>query len=142
MTESELLTLFIELDANSMVLLAYCASVTTALYTIAYVVGTKLHIGSVVSLTLLFLGILAYLLNTLGTYGTLSLAVIESLSQLKSNGAELLPVSETLIGAGEVNSLMQILILLLSMFPIGGVGYLIYQYRIGRASTSVKTEQN
>ena len=139
MTESELLTLYFELDSTSVVLIAYCASVTTVLYTIAYVVGPKLHIGSVISLIFLFLGILAFLLNLLVTYGGLELDVIESLSQLKSNGAELLPVTESLIGTGEIPVLWLVFAFLSSMFPIGGIGYLIYQYRMGSASTGNET---
>lgn len=142
MTESELLTLYLEISAAEVNFLAWCASVTTALYTVAYMIGTKLHIRSVISIVLMFLGILSFILIPAISYSSFELDVIESLRQLQSSGTHLSPFSENLISRIDegIKPISVISIFLTLAFPTGGIGYLIYQYRIGGKSTGNENE--
>ena len=133
MTEAELLTLFTEFGAINTGNLYWFLSVTFALYTVAYLVGRKLSLGSVIFIIVAYLSFLILVINEMATLIGFYSAIREDLHALQESGVQL---SRTATYQLESADRLSAWNALGALFPflasLGGIGYVIYQYRQGR----------
>ncbi len=143
MTETDLVALCLEiLNANYIIVGGYI-SVTAALYTVAYMTGTNLKIRSLIFIIITYFSIMVALTLLHVIYIEALSGAVESLINLNSDGVQLSQLSGVLIGQLEAREGLWIALALLVLpFEIGAIVYLIYQYRISRASISNENESS
>ncbi len=136
MTETELIAHYLQVIALRKEDIYWFFSVTFVLYTVAYLAGRKLAFGTVIFLitayaAFVFLNLLDYI-----TTSRFINSIRDDLLDLQSQGLQLSSFSQNVVDVIAAVDVSPWIILAASVpsvvAPLGGIGYLIFEYNRGR----------
>lgn len=144
MTEADFVLMLSEYTNRSWVLQTWFVSVSMALFTVSYLVGRKISLGQLLFILLTYVLYVFAILRNLGRILDNITSTINSLLALKDQGIELSPLTTQLFESYPVEdtSLKAIIDFFIFDFGFfllmffGAIGYVIYQYRSGKKSSS------
>ena len=136
MTETELVSHYLEILALIKEDGYWFFSATFGLYSVAYVVGKKMTLGSVIFVIVAYIALLVSTINEVLVMRSLLVSILNDLMNLERQGAELSNLSQRVVEILSFADLTPVMIGILSIAPLaaslGGVGYLLSQSRQGR----------
>ena len=135
MSESELLIASLEVGNQLWVIWVWGYGTTFGLYSLAYLVGKKMSLGPLVFIVLTYVAFTFWVGREILRANSLIFGILDDLRALQSSGLQLSNVSINLINSW-TQEFSNIWGLLGDVFPImlalGGIAYLIYQFRVGQ----------
>ncbi len=133
MTESEILTLYIEISTAQMTVLAGWFTITFGLYSIGYLAGDRFKRGTVLFIVLTYTLLTFYSASVMIGYDDYILSLVEDIIALKDNGSQISNMSQILIQPYFSSFSLAFVVNLVSLplLGIGAISYLIYRHREG-----------
>ena len=135
MSESEILLLYVEMVTFNQTALAGWLTITFGLYSIAYMAGDRLKLGTVLFIIFSYIFLTFIAVGVLQTFNGFIGSLIEDILALQSSGSQISNMSLNLIQAFSTDvTLLETLSLPVigSLLEAGAIGYLIYRHREGQ----------
>ena len=133
MSENDFVYMLSEYTNRLWVLQSWWVSVSLGMFTLAYFVGDKLRIASLLFILATFTVFLYFQVSQLRRIGANIIAAVGSLRDLESEGVQLSKLSEQLFLSYDGSWLVAVEFLYLPLLYLGGIAYLIHRYQQGRA---------